>query len=48
MCWPFGGEFGYDGQGTRKEEYTQAWGKSQIADRLLEGLDTLDTLDGLA
>lgn len=41
----FGRDFGYDGKGLGREEYTQSWEDNQVAESLLRGLDALDQLD---
>lgn len=41
----FGRDFGYDGKGTGKEEYSEKWEAHQAAGFLLQGLDALDSLE---
>lgn len=41
----FGREFGYDGEGSGREEYARRWEGNQVTVSLLRGLDALDCLD---
>lgn len=42
----FGRKYGYNGEGKGREEYTKLWEDNQVVERLLQGLDALDRLDG--